>query len=193
MSDFILWANENNGFLTLLLTCVSAVSTATAVVVSLCANKISAKNLKQAMQIEKDRNRPYVIFDIQHNKSLLHAKLKNIGQTAAINVSLKIEPELATSWVPSLSLPKNKISFLAPDRTLLELIGTGPGFFEKYKDPKFSGELNYSDSSGETYTEKFFLDLTYMKEFSFADTPDIARELQKLVGEVRAVSRRIIK
>lgn len=191
MSDFISWTNENSGFLTLLLTCVSAAATAIAVIVSLCANRISAKSLKQAIQIEKDRNRPYVIFDIEYGKSCMHAKLKNIGQTAAINVSIKIEPELATSWVPSPKLPTNKISFLAPDRTLLELIGTASGFFEKYKDPKFSGELNYSDSSGETYTEKFFLDLTYLIGFSPVASPDVGKELEKLVREVQTLSRRM--
>lgn len=186
------WANHNNGFAIVVLTFVSVLTTFIMAGLSWNANRISSKNLKQALLIEKERHRPYLVFDIEHRQSLLYATLKNMGNTGAFNVTVKIDPPLESNFGRSLKqsgLTSKNISFVAPQRNISDLIGTGPEFYKRYPEPKFEGYIEYHNSDGTKYQDRFLLDLGYLLELTHTVEPEIGKEMQKLVKEMKDISR----
>lgn len=160
------------------------------------ANRISSKSLNQALEIEKERNRPYLVFDVEHKQSLLYAVLKNLGNTGAFNVSVKINPPLESNFGGNLkqsSLTSKTISFLSPHRTISDLIGSGPEFYKRHSEPIFEGSIQYSNARGIVYTENFVIDLNYLLDIAHTLETDLGKEMQNLVREVRDISRTVEK
>jgi hypothetical protein len=88
------WLNQNQGFALTALTFVYVIATIVMAYLMIHSNNLSAKNIAQALKIEKDRTRPYVMFDLQFKGFNVYAILKNVGVTPAHNVKVNIEPEL---------------------------------------------------------------------------------------------------
>ncbi|MBI3666395.1 MAG: hypothetical protein HY236_09270 [Acidobacteria bacterium] len=147
-----------------ILSLVYVVATVLIAIIMLRANSISSRSLAQAVELEKLRSRPYLLFDLESRHKAIHAVLKNLGKTAAYNVRISVTPELKSviqgqDWVSSLTT--NEISFLAPNREISDFIQSGPQFSKSYPDLKFEGELLYRDSEGNSFREPFKIELKY--------------------------------
>lgn len=193
--DLINWANTNQGAVMVLLTLVYVAATIVIAALGWMANRISTQNLKQAIELEHQRSRPYMIFDIVIKKSLVHASLKNIGQTAARNVYVSISPKLeetAPSRPPrGCGLTERSISFIPPGQELKDFVGVFPKFFELYPSLRFEGKIRYIDSRGENHEESFLLDLAYLTGIVTISEPSTAKSVNEIAKEARALVRSV--
>src|SRR5437016_13349999 len=76
------------------LTLVYVVTNVIMAIIMLRANNLSRQNLTQAMELERMRSRPYLVFDVEMRHNAIHAVLRNMGQTAAFNVEINISPQI---------------------------------------------------------------------------------------------------
>ncbi len=86
------WLNQNQGFVMALLTLVYVAATIVIALLTLKLANLSQKNLDTAIELEKNRLRPYVLFNISSSiaKRNTYASIKNLGLTAAYNVKVSI-------------------------------------------------------------------------------------------------------
>ena len=90
------WLNQNQGFVMAVLTIVYVITTIVIALLTLKATRLSEKNLDTAIELEKNRLRPYVLFNISTSMAnkTTYASIKNLRLTAASNVKVSIKP----SW-----------------------------------------------------------------------------------------------
>src|SRR6185437_15904891 len=74
------------------LTFVYVVATIIIAVLSIKTTGLAQKNLDTALELEKNRLRPYVIFNLSSSirKKSTYASIKNYGLTAAYNIKVSI-------------------------------------------------------------------------------------------------------
>jgi hypothetical protein len=185
------WLNTNQGFVMSVLTLVYVAAGIMLYRAALKANELSAKSLQQALELERRRVRPYVVFDLQPRLGIVWLVLRNIGATAAHSVRVAVVPQLETEIngerVQS-ALTRDSISFLPPGRVLEDILDEGGVVLQRYPHPVFSGELTYADGDGRTYTEPFTIDLTLELDMtaeildtrSRTDEEKIARAIREL-------------
>src|SRR2546423_3644195 len=91
------WLNQNQGFVMAILTVVYVVTTIIIALLTLKATRLSRKNLDMALELERNRLRPYVLFNISSSiaQKNTFASIKNLGLTAAYNIRVSIKPKLA--------------------------------------------------------------------------------------------------
>jgi len=119
------------------------------------SNDLSRQAIIQSLGFEKQRNRPYVIFDLVAKNRCFYATVKNIGKHPAYDVKINMEPEILRDIkkYEKISFTQHEIPFLAPDREIEDLVDTTPDFLKKYPEAIFSVNLSYKDSRGELYKE----------------------------------------
>ena len=178
------WLNDNAGFVMAILTGVYVVATIWILIESHRTNRLQITAIEQTAAFEHARNRPYIVFAIhselrthsEHDSEIyFYASAKNLGVTSAHNISIKTVPEPSTrqGWgennktiyrTPAMLL--KPISVLPPGSELREVVGPTKFVFEDNSDDKLLFEVivAYSDVIGETYEEKFTIDLASQKE-----------------------------
>lgn len=192
----VAWLNANQGFVMGILTLVYVVATVFIAIVMLRANSVSSRSLAQAVELEKLRSRPYLLFDLESRHRAIHAVLKNLGKTAAYDVKISVTPELKSviqgqDWVSSLTT--NVVSFVAPNREIADFIQPVPQFSKSYPDLRFEGELLYRDSEGKSFKEPFKIDLKYQMRLLHVSAEDneIPKKLEKIRESIDALGNRI--
>ena len=179
--------NDNQGFIMVLLTLVYVVATIIIVCQMSKSNRISR-------QLEKNRCRPYVIFDIFVKKELfIHASIKNIGFTPACNVKVNITPaltkEIEGKVVKSI-LADHVFKLLAPGREIDDYIAsTG----DKEKTLSYQGTIEYEDSESEKYSEPFEIDISYYKERRHIVDKNVGQELGNIGRTLDKIERTLKK
>lgn len=189
------WLNSNQGSVMAILTAVYVITNAVIATIMLRANSISSRNLTQALMLEKQRSRPYLVFDLEVRHRCFLAVLRNLGKTAALNVRVSISPQLKSKisgeeWPTSLT--SNEISFMPPNKEIIDFILPTIDFCNLYPNLKFNGELVYFDTEGSIYKESFELDLNYRKTLlQIPDEEDrILNELSKISESIEGLERR---
>ena len=127
-----------------ILTLVYVVATLSIAIIMVLANFLSSKSLAQALELEKLRSRPYLVFDLESRNGLIHAILKNLGKTAAYSAKVSVTPQLTRviecqDWESPLT--SSEIAFVAPNREISDMIQSGPEFAKLYPNLKFDGVL----------------------------------------------------
>lgn len=189
------WLNQNQGFVTSVLTLVYVIATLCIVFVALRANRLSAKQLTQALELERHRSRPYVIFDLEPRLGIVYVVLRNIGATPAHKVRVSVTPLLETvingEQVQS-ALTKGDIGFIAPGRRLEDILDAGAVVLQRYPKPLFTGSVSYGDGEGAHYEESFRIDLSLEMDTAAvlidtqgSDTDRIIRALREIAGRLR--------
>ena len=164
METIITWLNTNQGAMLSLLTFAYVVCTAVIVVKMASANSLTQHSLRQAVELERQRSRPYVVFDVEYRANqIVYAVLKNTGLTAAYHVKVHCHAALINEFsrAPS-SLVSTEIEFLAPQRTLEDIVanvGHFPSESEKPGPETIKGHVAYEDAQGARYSEPFSLNL----------------------------------
>jgi|ERR1039458_9941544 hypothetical protein len=184
------WLNQNQGFALIALTFVYVIATIVMAYLMIQSNNLNAKNIAQALKIEKDRTRPYVMFDLRFEGWDVYAILKNYGATPALNVKVDIKPELTNTLrhSPAPCLLTTQIySYLAPEKEMVESINGSPNFWDLYKEPKFTGRITYQDTNGEKYEDALAVNLPRPDGTAiiFSDGEKIANELKELKDAVK--------
>jgi hypothetical protein len=96
MVRFANWLNQNQGFVIAVLTFVYVITTVVIAALSIKATSLSKKHLETMVDLERNRLRPYVLFNISSSieKRCTYASVKNHGLTAAYKIKVRIDPPL---------------------------------------------------------------------------------------------------
>ncbi|MGA1980390.1 MAG: hypothetical protein ABSG99_07525 [Sedimentisphaerales bacterium] len=188
IGQFLNYLNQNQGALLTLLTSVYVLSSIITVIFIARSNKLARVAIGQSVIFEKERNRPYVIFDlIITNDSCIHAVVKNIGKLPALNIVIKSEPELFKTLGKEneiTSFLQNKIPFLPPDRELKDFIGLSWEFLKKYSETNFQIKISYENPLNEKYNEISVLSLGFLKGTGSARPEDPIKKIESHLGEI---------
>lgn len=173
----------------------SAESASKAAIEQAEASKQMVEELRLTREIQ---NMPSIIayFD-NPQSSLLELVVKNIGNGAAKDVTLSIEPPLydyRERNVADLSLFKKGIRFFPPNRELRQIIGIGKHFFgEGSQRPlEYNLKLSYYDVSGNLVAdnEVIPLDLSIYRDLPIhrkSDVDKLTEEVQRLADTLRNI------
>jgi len=185
------WLNQNQGFVMAVLTFVYVVATIIIAVLSIKTTGLAQKNLDTALELEKNRLRPYVIFNLSSSirKKSTYASIKNYGLTAAYNIKVSIDPALAHHYDGQSPLTHRDILFLPPSERVTDLIDSSPAFHQRYPQPLFEGTVQYEDLRGTKYKEPFRIDLTFLKKRIYRSDTSLVDELKQLNSTLESINR----
>ena len=174
------WANQNSGFLLVILTLVYVLATISILLVMAKSNRLTRKSLEQTENLEKSRLRPYLSVYLKivkrggtENSSGLpygYLFLKNSGLSQALNISIEMKPQLYSE--PHMGGEKikkipyfveHKTHYLAPNGCISDDIGFLASYYERFDPPVFKGLIQYCDANDSKYKEDFTIDLEVMK------------------------------
>lgn len=178
LSNFIFWANQNSGFLLVVLTAFYCVATVAIVMVTRSANKLSEKHLEQALKVEVASKRPYLSLKLEvvvkgSTDGLPYAYLflRNTGHTQALHVRTTLNPKPST--VATIGGEKKRrvayfleheIFSIAPGESVSDSIGFTPSLFEDFNPAVFKGNIEYRDILGNQYHEPAELNFEILRE-----------------------------
>lgn len=191
IGQFLSYLNQNQGALLIILTFVYVLSSIiTVIFISRSnrlvreSNKIAQEAIVQSMILEKERNRPYVIFDLIIKTNVIYAELRNIGKTPAINVNVIIDKKIAdlsTDKKPP-SFSERPIAFMAPNRLIRDFVNTSFDIFKDEQPHVYNIKIIYKNTDGNTYEEESIVDLDHNKDHTYLVPPehlkDISNELK---------------
>jgi hypothetical protein len=184
----------------ILLTFLYVLTTGALLGVAVWAGVTAKKQLELGNQIERNRTRPYVIFDLVTERSCIFAFVKTIGQTPAAKVQIRISPELkipirAETWdVPFIV---NEVSLLHPGRELKCFIEHWNPFLKQYPDLKFQGTIAYEGFDGSTFgPESFLIDLNSQRNIVYLGNKtlhEIGGSLEEMTNHLRNIREELRK
>lgn len=187
------WLNQNQGFVIATLTLVYVATTILIALMTLKAVKVSEKNFDLAIQLEKNRIRPYVLFNLSSSiaQRNTYASVKNLGLTAAYNIRISINPKLEHHYDVESPLTSRLILFLPPSEEITDVIDSSPAFHQKYPESVFEGVVEYEDSQANEFKAPFRIDLTFLKKRIYVREPTTAGELKQLNETVAAIAKQL--
>jgi hypothetical protein len=177
--------NRNQGAVMAVLTFVYVLATIVIVF-------FTRKSVTNAITLEKNRLRPYVIFNISSSTTshMTFASVRNGGLTAAYNIKVTVHPELERIEGERSSLTENSILFLPPSEEVTDIIDFSPSFHQKYANPLFEGVVDYENYSGDKFREPFRIDLTFLKKRVFI-RESVVDELRKVNETLTGIARQL--
>lgn len=181
------WCNANQGFLSACLTFVYVAATIWLV-------RLSQRQLRLAIDLERSRTRPFVVFDMFFDHFFLHARIVNLGQTAALDVSIQVSPKLQYVFGGEGQIPHDEriklipfiergIPMLAPNREMKALVGFSKRVHQAYPEMRFEGAVSYRGRDGQPYREPFVIDVAAMEALAhrrIKDMEDVAQQLEEI-------------
>ena len=190
---FVNWLNQNQAVVMAMLTFVYVVATIVIEGLSIQTTRLAQKNLDMALQLERNRLRPYVVFNISSStaRKYTYASIKNRGLSAAYNVKVSIKPALVHHYDGQSPLTHREILFLPPDEEITDAIDSSPAFHEKYPEPVFEGDVQYADLAGNKYAEPFRIDLTFLKKRIYIREASVGDELKQLNETVTLIAKHL--
>jgi|GEM_PF-2114115 len=135
------------------------------------ANKLAEENMILTKELESQRMRPIVYFDIQVDKYFVHLVIKNIGESTAYNVKVNLKNDFIveigdSKWVSPLT--SETITQIVPKREIRHT-ATSTSFTDNV-DLKYSGQIEYDDKIGTKYIEEFIIDNNWTKKLIHCET-----------------------
>jgi len=180
----------------LLLTFIYVIATLVIVKYTRKSNELARQALIQSMEFEKQRNRPYVIFDLLLKERVFYAVVKNTGKQSAYDIKITTEPEIIrdVESAKKISFIEKGITFLAPNGEIDDFIDVSPSFLKKHPATTFSVEVSYKDCNGELYQEKSNISTAFQNRMSItrSDSPveNIERHLRDIANDIRVIASR---
>jgi hypothetical protein len=180
------WLNRNQGAVMTVLTFFYVIATILLV-------WLSRKSLKTATELEKNRLRPYVLFNISSSTvtKTTYASIKNLGVTAAYNVKVSIQPELQHMYDTVSPLTGRDILFLPPGEEITDALDVSHVFHQKYPDPLFEGAVEYENLGGDKFREPFRIDLTFLKKRLYTREVTVIDELKQINETLAVIARHL--
>jgi hypothetical protein len=118
--------------------------------------------LREARQLRREQFRPWVTVSFHFRSNVAFIKIKNLGNTAARNVSLEFDPELVTTRSESLGeipMLTEETPVLVPGDERLVLLDSVPARLQSELPQRHTVHVAYSDHRGEALEpEDFVLD-----------------------------------
>jgi hypothetical protein len=128
------------------------------------------------------------------DRFFLHARVVNLGQTAAIDVIIEISPKLQYVFGGEGQVPRDErtkvipfiergIPMLAPNREMKALVGFSRRVHQAYPEMRFEGAISYCGRDGQSYREPFVIDAAAMEALAYRqvkDVEDVAKQLEEI-------------
>lgn len=113
------------------------------------ASTKTSERMLEEMRDERDQETaPYVIAYFEFKNHVIYLYIKNIGKTAARNVTLEFEPKLQTKlmedYISNTNLIKNGIKSLAPGQEIKTLFDTAPSYLNSSLPMCYTVKISYS-------------------------------------------------
>lgn len=131
----------------------------------------SIAGLMQATEVQRQREnqeRPYVTaFFEGTNRGGLYLEIQNVGNSPAVDVTFKFEPEpidYAGRKLSEISLFQKPISFMPQRKAYRQIIDLGSKFLAEGRPTKYRVRIVYSSVSGQLFDESTNFDLDYIKQ-----------------------------
>ena len=160
--NIVEWLDAHQGFVFAILTCAYLFTTSLMARRMRQSNDLVREQLAQARTAERERARPYLVFDLESRRRLMYAVLRNIGETPAFGVRIDVDPPLRNNAMKrESSLTQHVIEMVAPHREFTDVLNGSPGFYSEYESPKFKIRMTYSDGAGTEYDEHMVIDMTF--------------------------------
>lgn len=137
--------------------------------------------------------RPRLFFDIsprENNPNLLDIVLSNSGWTAAFHINCIFDPDIPyyeNTMLSEVGVLKN-LPFLEPHRSIRFFFKDLPSIIETgqaYGPKQTNVTINYENSSGHEFSEKYLVDLEKYKGILSVDLPS----LKDQVNEIRYIRK----
>lgn len=169
------WANQNNGFVMVVLTFVYVLATLAIVIVTMRANKIALSSQRLQEQLEAQRNRPFVTVEFvlawdEQDQAHAYVVVRNRGLTMAERVVVKIDPE--PFYMPLIGgrevrkvpfMLTSPVPTLAPGQEVSDTLGYAANLYQAVERPVFQGVVTYRGPTGEEFNERFVIDWESMR------------------------------
>ena len=146
--------------------------------------KIGRESMQQDMQFERERNRPYIIFDWDLDRDWLCAILKNIGKTPALNVKVLVDESMKCIGGGPPSFIDKTIPFMAPGHELKDIIDIVYDFFKNNTTPSYRVTIEYENMEGQSFKETILIDLECLRGLRRSTPTDYAK---KIAEELRTI------
>lgn len=149
--------------------------------------------LRHSRQVRDDQTRPYIIVDFYFRSVMVALSVRNIGQTAARDVRVKLANVLTSAAATDSTLPwqtqglfgSEGVALFAPGREMRFLLDAFDKRYEAKLPTSISGTVEYKRAHGdEVLSEPFTIDMTpyalaLMTPKDIADIGDEAEKLRK--------------
>lgn len=120
-------------------------------IAAVVAAVIALRQLRAHFEAARAQSRPYVIVDFAFKSILMQIEIKNIGATAASDLTLRVTPpfesglrEQAATLNAVFSEPE-QISMLAPGRRILYTFDRAPDYYEAKRPERYTATASYTD------------------------------------------------
>lgn len=189
------YLNNNQGAMITILTFVYVIATLITVRVIHKSNGISKQAIQHSMQVEKEKSRPYIIFDFVADAEVVYAIIQNIGCTPACNVLVNIEDKIKEIRHDKrmTSLANRNIAFVAPGRIIKDFINVSHAIFSVNQDHTYNVEISYCNTSNEKYCERIVVDLEHVRGLGYIiekdHLKDISREISNINSQITSISK----
>lgn len=209
------WLNQNQGFVMALLTFGSFITAVFLAYIALRTVKISGeakeiskdakeisnkaleiseKHLKLVADLENQRSRPYVLFNLYNDTGKTYATVKNYGLTSANDIKISVEPKLLRASIDESEsiLTSQTIYFLPPDFEIKDTLGLSSDFYQKHEEAKFKVKISYKDSFANEFENDFYIDLEILKRRSYTkevSAKEIVEELKEINKSLKNFTR----
>lgn len=120
-------------------------------IAAVVAAVIALRQLRAHFESTRAQSRPYVIVDFTFKSILMQIEIKNIGATAAKDVTLRVDPPFESglnrqaTTLNSIFSEAEKISMLAPGRRILYTFDRAPDYYEAKRPERYQVTASYTD------------------------------------------------
>jgi hypothetical protein len=192
---------DAGGFLALSAASWSAVAAVVTVFIYLALLIFAVKQVREARRLREAQARPFVIVDFEPTPWLLQLVVRNIGQTAAYDVSMTFNPPLDSSmppphpWKESSAFTEG-ISLLPPHRKIrVDFDSVHGRYDDKSTLPmRYQVALTYRgpDPRSKPHADHYVLDLNIYRgtRFPEAGIPEIASAVTEVKRVIESSARR---
>jgi hypothetical protein len=170
--------------------------TVTAAALAVLTSIVSAWSTRTIVELQEDAKRPNPVptFDLGSRYDVALFRVRNVGGTAAYDISFDWTTELKTvtdgktiGFSKASSTPA--ISVLPPGESISQIIGLSSEFVRAHPDGEYTGFMSFQDASGYRYRRSFRLDgRSYKGAARYADESLRTHyELQQLPHKLAAI------
>jgi hypothetical protein len=169
----------------------------TTAALAVAASVIAAWSSRRVLELQEDaqKPKPYPVFDLASRHQLALLRVKNTGGTAAHDVRLEWDIDLANHEGERIGFWADGITVLLPGESVSQVIDVHHQFMKAHADAVYTGTIRYKDASGARYSEPFLLDARpYARSPTYGEEDSRTHyELQKIPEELRKLRSAIEK
>jgi hypothetical protein len=164
----------------------TAVGTCATCLVLLTTLLYVVKQLREARELRREQFRPWVTVSFHFRSNVAFIKIKNLGNTAARNVSVRFDPELVTTrseGIGEVPMLTEETPVLVPGDERLLLLDSVPARFDSELPKRHAAHVSYCDHRGQKLpAEEFVLDFGLLDGTRILDKGlhDLAEEAIKI-------------